>query len=124
VKATIFLFLVGCLAGCGNAAAPTLVCDGALYPALQLTVSDAKTGSSVASQSTIVASRRGGATDTLVHPIGPLVSVGSLAGTYDVMIAAPGFVSWTMTGVEVPGEQGLTCQPIAVRIDARLQAAP
>lgn len=123
MTSVLFVLAVVALGACGSTSEPTLVCDGAIHTALRVSVRDAQTGTSISALSTIIASRRGGQTDSLVHPADSVAAIGDLAGTYDLLVKAPGFADWTKNGVVVEGDLGLTCQPLAVRVDALLQAA-
>jgi len=112
------LCVVAALAACDDT--PVLeVCSGLPVPSVRVRVMEAATSAeaSVAASGMWVVGER---SDSLRHAVpdnGYLYGFGP-AGTYTLVVQRPGFVSWSLYGVEVqPG----SCGPATVEVEARLQ---
>lgn len=91
------------LTGCGGG--PTNVCTGD-FPALRITVRDSLTGTAAASGAIATATRRGDTAETIIVPNdtsrdGVPIPLGSLPGTYDVLLKKAGYADWTKSGIVV-----------------------
>ena len=98
-------------------------------PAIAVSIVDAKTGAPAGSSTTIVATRRGGAADTIVTGNSPVVSsqdwdVGFDAGVYDVAVSKTGYRTWSDSGVVVQRSSDDPCRLETVRLVVELQPTP
>jgi hypothetical protein len=124
VKAILFIVLVAG-AACGSDNTPT-VCDARDVPAIWLTVRDAQSGVFIGSHATVIVTRHGGATDTLVKPVAgdsDRAFIGDLPGTYDLIVKNGGYADWLKGNIVVQATDG-GCHPITIDVEADLQKLP
>lgn len=110
-----------------TACKPATACTDVGIPAIELAIRDAQSGVPIATSSTVIASRRGGATDTL-HvssslPGNYLLEIGLASGTYDLVVRHPGYQDLSLFDIKVSTAND-GCHPVTTSVEARLQAAP
>lgn len=97
-----------------------LMCDTGIQPSIVVEVRHASADTSLAGAATgfII---DGSFSDSLHHSGGLLSMSGERAGTYTILITAPGFQNWSRAGVEVDGAD---CGTEQVTLVAQLVPVP
>lgn len=101
--------------GCSQQADPP-ICTALYAYGLTVTTVDASSGDSLTVTPTGIA--RDGAYSDTMHVFGNrLMGAGERAGTYDIMVTAPGYARWDTSGITVTADE---CHVHGVGLTARL----
>ncbi|MEO5588508.1 MAG: hypothetical protein ABIS03_02890 [Gemmatimonadaceae bacterium] len=112
--------------GCREDIRNDILCPAAIYPGIEVTVKDSRTGQSIADGAVGVA-REGAYLDSLRAASFQGTTVLSLAGalgragTYTVTVERSGYVTWTKSNVDV--ERG-ACGVVTTHLTANLVPSP
>ncbi len=108
------------LAGC----TADYVCNAIYIAAVHVTVVDSATGAPAAAGVKAVLKQNGVAVDSASASLDAQeMNLGGSAGTYDLILTRPGYLTWARSGISVLSKNRCR-QPETVFITARIQKAP
>jgi hypothetical protein len=102
------------------------VCNAIGSPALVIRVRDAASRVPTASNSPIIVSKHGGATDTMIVAANAALDAGPMSafdqpGTHDPRVDKSGYATWLASGVVVSQDDDQRCRSVTVLLRADLQ---